>query len=102
MAEPSPHAQHQALAAAASHCQGTLVLADDIVGTESDPPALFYIGGSPPESDTAEWWRPNFSFYQQTLTRLGFARLNEVASFTSSVRPGGEIFTKRILHAHRV
>jgi tRNA (mo5U34)-methyltransferase len=91
----------EALASAAKRCAGTLVIADDIVGTDDDPPAMLYIAGPVQNSDAAEWWRPNVAWYRQALARLGFRGVKTVSALDGRVRPGGERFRKLILHAIR-
>jgi tRNA (mo5U34)-methyltransferase len=91
----------RALASAAGMCDGELIIADDIGDAENDPPAMLYVGGASPDSDMAEWWRPNGAWFRQTLARLGFRQVDIGAPFQGSVRPGGETHQKRIIHAKR-
>jgi len=90
-----------ALASAAGMCGGELIVADDIIGAEDDPPALRYVGGASANADMAEWWRPNVAWFRQILTRLGFADIAVGAPFVGRIRPGGETLQKRIIHARR-
>jgi hypothetical protein len=90
-----------ALASAAQRCAGELIIADDVVGGEEEPPMLHYIGGNAADSDIAEWWRPNVAWYRQILARLGFRDVQLGASFAGRVRPGGETLHKRVIHARR-
>jgi len=91
----------EALASAARVCSGDLVIADNILGEESEAPALRYIGGDVAGSDLAEWWRPNLAWFQQVLRRLGFRDIRIGAPFEGRVRPGGETLLKRVIHARR-
>lgn len=91
----------EALATAAGICSGTLFIADDIIGEPDDAPSLTYIGGAEANSDIAEWWRPNLSWYINMLKRLGFTHVEISAPFSGIVRPGGELLPKRVVRAHR-
>ena len=90
-----------ALASAASVCGGTLTIAGEVIGSSDDPPAIRYVGGDIAGSDLAEWWRPNLSWFQQVLTRLGFREIETSPIIQGRVRPGGEVFQKRIIWARR-
>jgi len=89
-----------ALAAAAAVCGGTLVVAQELSAGET--PAAAWVAGSGAEDDAAEWWRPNLPWFRAVLTRLGFAAVTVAGHFTSQVRPGGEVFAKTVIHAHRI
>lgn len=91
----------RALAAAAGVCRGEIVIADDIIGNEDDPPALRFVGGATEEGDAAEWWRANIAWYRQVLTRMGFREIALGPPFTVTVRPSGGRLNKRVLRARR-
>ena len=91
----------EALASAARRCAGTLVIADDIIGSDDDLPTMAYVAGPIAGSDAAEWWRPNVAWYRQVLARLGFRSVRTVSALDGRIRPGAEPFRKRTLHATR-
>lgn len=91
-----------ALAAVAGRCKGTLVIADEFVGSPDDPPRLNYVAGAAANSDIAEWWRPNLSWIRMVLSRLGFRTEEAVSAVAGRIRPGGEAYQKQVIHAHRV
>lgn len=91
-----------ALTALAGVCAGTLVIAQAIPGSPSDPPAMLYEGGETPGDDCISWWLPNEQCFKQLLRKLGFAEVVAVGNHEGIHRPAGNIFSRRILHAKRV
>jgi SAM-dependent methyltransferase len=88
-----------ALAALAQLCGGTLTLAQSLAA--DGPPALHYVGGACPGEDAAQWWHPNFAWFDQVLRKLGFKQVIRGPSFSGTSRPGGESFEKTVVHAFR-
>jgi tRNA (mo5U34)-methyltransferase len=88
-----------ALAALERLCDGTIAIAQTLA--PDGPPCLQYVGGGCPGDDAAEWWRPNFAWFEQVLRKLGFGRITRGASFAGTSRPGGRSFEKTVVHAHR-
>jgi tRNA (mo5U34)-methyltransferase len=88
-----------ALAVLARLCSGTLVLAQSLAA--DGPPAMHYVGGASPRQDAAEWWRPNFAWFEQVLRKLDFNQVIRGPSFVGTSRPGGESFDKTVIHAYR-
>jgi len=79
--------ENSALVSAAKMCGGTLMIVEDVTGSENDPPALHYIAGRTASSDVAEWWRPTLAWFRQVLPRLGFQTVDVVGTVTGSIRP---------------
>ena len=91
----------KALAAAASVCAGTLVLAQLLPEGPQEPPAMQYVGGDDPAEDHISWFLPNLSCLRQLLRKLGFARVEEAGWHRGVLRPAGHPFERIVLHAHR-
>jgi hypothetical protein len=90
-----------ALAKAAALCSGTLIVAQAMPELDPDVPALLYVGGEGPSRDDFSWWVPTRSCLVQLLRKLGFAEVRDVGSHRGQVRPGGQAYDRRILHAIR-
>jgi hypothetical protein len=89
------------LAALASLCRNTLVLAQMLPEGPQDPPAMMYVGGDSPVEDEISWWLPNRSCLFQTLHKLGFSTVEEVGWHTGVVYPGAHPFKRFILRARK-
>ena len=90
-----------ALASASKICGETLVIVQEMAPSENERPAMYYVGGTTPDSDEVQWWHPNFPWLKQILKRLGFARIELAGHVRGHIRPGGEPFEKHVIHAHR-
>jgi SAM-dependent methyltransferase len=90
-----------ALVALAGMCAGTLVIAQAMPGSPSDPPAMLYEGGETPGEDSISWWLPNEKCFIQLLRKLGFAEVVAVGDHEGIHRPAGNLFSRRIIHARR-
>lgn len=88
-----------ALAVLAKLCEGTITIAQALA--PDGPASVQYVGGDRPGDDAAEWWRPNFAWFEQVLRKLGFSQITRGASFKGTLRPGGETFDKTVVHATR-
>ena len=91
----------RALASVAKLCGDTLMLVQDMEVPGGDQPLVLYVGGDTPESDVAQWWRPNFAWIRQVLTRLGFQQVELTGHVRGQLRPGGEPFQKSVVRARR-
>ena len=90
-----------ALAAVATRCSGTLVISQYMPTVLGSRPAVLYVGGDTPGTDTATWWYPNQPCFEQLLRKLGFDQIEVVGRNTGVARPGGEYFDRPVLHARR-
>ncbi len=91
----------RALAAAASMCRGTLIIAQDFQDATSAQPAMLYMGGDKPGEDSAAWWAPNRLCFEQILRKLGFQNVTVVGTHSGFMRPAGLPYTRSIIHATR-
>jgi tRNA (mo5U34)-methyltransferase len=91
----------KALAAAASLCSGTLILAQGLADLPGNPPAMLYVGGETPGSDEISWWLPNYACFEMVLRKLGFRQVELKGNHEGIVRPGGGSFPRAIIHANR-
>ncbi len=91
----------EALVAAARMCRGTLVVAQEMPGTNDDPPAMLYRGGENPREDDICWWLPNQACFHQLLKKLGFGEVAALGNNEGMARPAGSRYSRRILHARR-
>jgi SAM-dependent methyltransferase len=90
-----------ALAAAASTCRGTLVLAQVMPDAPDGKPAMAYVGGEDPDFDEVQWWWPNQPCLVQLLKKLRFRSVTEAGHHSGVYRPSGYHFDRVILHAVR-
>jgi len=91
----------QALASAAKMCKDTLVIAQHISESPDDRPLMHYVGGDDIENDDSAWWRPNLSWFKQTLKKLGFKSIEMVGGFNDKYLPIGNYEYKTVIHAKR-
>lgn len=91
----------QALAAVASVCGGTLIVAQVLPGIPESPPMMQYVGGDKPGEDEVSWWWPNRACFEQILRKLGFKEVGLAGYHTGQVRPGGSSFKRAVIHAKR-
>jgi len=90
-----------ALASAAKMCSNTLVIAQHISDSPDDRPLMLYIGGDNLEDDVSAWWRPNLSWFQHVLKKLGFRSIEVVGGFNDKYLPNGNSESKTVIHARR-
>jgi SAM-dependent methyltransferase len=90
-----------ALAAAASVCGDTLILAEAFLDAPDHEPQLRYLGGDGSSQDHVQWWSGNVGFYRQILKRLGFRSVEVVGTYQQTVRPVGYQYRKDVLQARR-
>lgn len=90
-----------ALAAAASVCGDTLILAEAFLDAPDHEPQLRYMGGDGSSQDHVNWWSGNIGFYRQILKRLGFKTVEVVGTYKQTVRPVGYQYRKDVLQARR-
>jgi tRNA (mo5U34)-methyltransferase len=91
----------RALAAIAALCRGTLIIAQDLQDSTTAQPAMLYIGGDRPGEDSAAWWVPNSSCFEQILRKLGFQNVAVVGTHSGFMRPAGLPYNRSIIHATR-
>jgi hypothetical protein len=91
----------KALAALAPLCRGTLVFAQMLPEGPQEPPAMMYVGGDDPDEDHISWWLPNQSCLMQMLSKLGFAKVEQVGWHSGVLRPGDHPFRRVILRARK-
>ncbi len=91
----------EALAAAASVCRGTLVLAQEMPESADGQPLMMYRGGETIAEDEILWWQPNEPCFVQLLKKLGFGEVFRAGIHAGIVRPSGYRYKRTILHATR-
>jgi tRNA (mo5U34)-methyltransferase len=91
----------KALAAVASVCRGTLVIAQSLPHPAGPQPMMLYVGGDTLGADSLSWWLPNLACLEQILRKLGFADVRVVARQECVVRPAGHTYGSTIIHASR-
>jgi tRNA (mo5U34)-methyltransferase len=91
----------EALSAAASVCEGTLVIAQELTALGGDTPLLVYTGGSELDDDESAWWMPNLAWMKQLLHKLGFRTVEVKAVFEDVYLPVGQVLTRTVIHAKR-
>lgn len=91
----------RALAAAASVCGDTLLIAQHLPAVLDPQPAMLYLGGAQFDEDQSQWWWPNRSWFEQVLRKLGFRTVEVVAHFESQFLPTGDCSHKTVVRAKR-
>jgi SAM-dependent methyltransferase len=91
----------KALAAAASVCRGTLIVAQETPAFCDEHPVFLYVGGDTLGQDSVSWWWPNRLCLEQLLRRLKFSDVRVVGYHTGLQRPAGGRYRRTIFHATR-
>jgi SAM-dependent methyltransferase len=88
-----------ALAAAASVCRGTLIVAQTMPELPRAVPAMVYEGGTTLNGDGLHWFAPTKECFIEMLLKLGFSQAHEFGKHRGMMN--GHPFERTVVHATR-